>query len=64
MADAAGSSDGYGGANAAGSSRGYGGAAVTEHDREPRGGGYLYLIIEGYLAGILAACQLGESRMG
>jgi hypothetical protein len=57
-------SGGHGGADAAIAVSGHGGAAVTEHDREPRGGGYLYLIIEGYLAGILAACQLGESRMG
>jgi hypothetical protein len=38
---------GLGGADAAIAVSGLGGAAVTEHDREPRGGGYLYLIIEG-----------------
>ena len=54
---------GLGGVDAAGSSRGYGGAAVTDHDRDPAAA-YLYLIIEGYLAGILAACQWGEKPYG
>jgi hypothetical protein len=57
-------SGGLGGADAAIAVSGHGGAAVTDHDREPRGGGYLYLRIEGYLAGTLAACQLGVKPYG
>jgi len=64
LADAAGSLSGPRRRWRRRSVRGLGGAAVTDHDRDPLCGRYLTLIIEGYLAGTLAVCQLGEKLVG